>query len=94
MHGKFHIVGRRWFQKTYGNTYNSVTIIDTSTGERIARLPFNYGYGDHYLTIGLEWLVSNGHIPDGDHKNGLGWSHAKSHDVTYQVEDVQRKKDL
>jgi hypothetical protein len=38
-----HIEGRRWFQKTWGNTYNTVRIF--KDGELIADLPMKYGYG-------------------------------------------------
>jgi len=57
-----HIEGRRWFQKTYGNTYHSVRIF--KDGQVIAHLPYQYGYGDGYLQTALDWLRANGNIPD------------------------------
>ena len=38
------IVCKRWFQRSYGNTYHSVRVYHGA--ECIAHEPFNYGYGD------------------------------------------------
>lgn len=57
-----HIDGRRWFQKTYGNTYHSVRIF--KDGQLIAHVPYEYGYGEQFLQTALDWLRANGHIPD------------------------------
>jgi hypothetical protein len=57
-----HIEGRRWFQRTYGNTYHSVRIwID---GVEVAYLPYQYGYGDQFLETALDWLREQKMIPD------------------------------
>ena len=46
----------RWFQKTYGNTYFSCDVFfDDGTIETVTK--FQYGYGDHYLTVAIEWLI-------------------------------------
>ena len=45
---------RRWFQKTYGNTYHSVRIYHN--GELIAHNPFQYGYGDQCLQTAFDLL--------------------------------------
>lgn len=39
--------GNRWFQTTYGNTYFSAIVY--LNDDEAARIPFEYGYGDHYL---------------------------------------------
>jgi len=83
-----HISARRWFQKTYGNTYHSVSIyID---GQMVHRVPFAYGYGEQWLQTAIDWLRLNG-FPDAEYgtlylRETLGG--------TYQCEDVQRKRDL
>ena len=43
----YHIEGRRWFQKTYGNTYHSVRIFKDD--KQVAYIPFIYGYGEQFL---------------------------------------------
>ena len=54
------IVGRRWFQRTYGNTYHSVSI--EVNGKRVADLPRAYGYGEQYLWRAWEWLMDNNYV--------------------------------
>jgi hypothetical protein len=84
-----HIEGRRWFQRTYGNTYHSVRIYQD--GKMLACLPFSYGYGDQFLQTAWDWLNQNGYILP---------AHASTQYLrevmrgTYSVIDVQRKKDL
>lgn len=85
------VIGRRWFQKTYGNTYFSSQII--VDGVPVGGREFAYGYGDYYLQDAAEWLKANGYLPAFDgplslycRENGIAFS--------YSVTDVQRKKDL
>lgn len=93
-----HIEGRRWFQKTWGNTYHSVRIFED--GKQIAYLHYQYGYGDHFLQTAWEWLGRNGH-PEllEEYENGT-WKNYGTRYLreimggTYSVIDVQRKKDL
>lgn len=82
------IDGRRWFQKTYGNTYHSVRVdIDGETythGE-------TYGYGDHYLQTARKLLQDNGyHIPSMSKEEQ---KHCGTKIVAH-VSDVTRQKDL
>lgn len=58
---KIHIHGLRWFQKTYGNTYNQVKIY--LDDELAAFLPEEYGYGEYYLQRAWEWLMAHGYVP-------------------------------
>lgn len=83
-----HIEGRRWFQKSYGNTYHSVRIF--LDGKQIAHIPQSYGYGDQYLQTAREWLRSNGY-PDMEYgtlylRETMGG--------TCSVIDVARERDL
>ena len=78
-----HIEGRRWFQKTYGNTYHTVTLFyDDGSSEKSER---HYGYGDGYLQTAFEMM-------------GLeyGGTRALREDlgITYSVADVERQRDL
>lgn len=87
---QIHISGRRWFQRTYGNTYHSVRIL--IDGQVAAHLGPCYGYGDQFLQTGLDWLKANGYAPaDAEYgtlylRETLGGS--------YDVADVDRKRDL
>lgn len=85
-----HIEGRRWFQRTYGNTYHSVRIF--SKGECIATLPYQYGYGDCFLQTALDWLKEHNLVP-ADAEYGTRYLREVL-GGTYSVIDVDRKRDL
>lgn len=93
-----HIEGRRWFQRTYGNTYNSVRIF--KDGAQVAYLPRVYGYGEYFLQRAFRWLGENG-MPEllEEHANGSPKNYGTRYlrEVmagTYSVIDVERQRDL
>ena len=81
------IHGRRWFQKTYGNTYHSVQVC--VNGKETLTCNFAYGYDSHYKQTALELLKDSGYdVP-------TSWYELnRNADVVTSVEDVPRKKDL
>lgn len=85
-----HIEGRRWFQRTYGNTYHSVTIF--KDGEVVARCPHAYGYDDGYLQTALELLKDKGLAPK-DAEQGTRYLR-ETLGASWGVVDVERMKDL
>lgn len=52
------IDARRWFQKTYGNTYHSVRVYVNN--ELIGDHPLVYGHGEQYLMSAFEILSEHG----------------------------------
>jgi hypothetical protein len=84
----FYIVARRWFQKTRGNTYHSVSIIEN--GHEFARAGCSYGYGDHWMQTALILLSRNTVTLE----DAPLLSDRQPFTIEYQVIDVQRKKDL
>ena len=54
------IIGKRWFQKSYGNTYHTVKIIINDDIELTQG--FTYGYEEAYLQTAKELLIKNGYI--------------------------------
>ena len=46
---KYVIHAKKWFDKVNGNTYHSVRVLDTVRQLQL-KVPFQYGYGDHYRT--------------------------------------------
>lgn len=93
-----HIEGRRWFQRTYGNTYHSARIfID---GELKYETGRHYGYGDQFLQTALDLLREKGDIPpqeyytNGNPKNYGTLYLRESLGGSYSVVDVSRQKDL
>lgn len=105
---RFSISGKRWFQKTYGNTYHSVKIAALCTMQDIdiketwvtlGAVPFEYGYGDQYTQTGVDWLIANGYLDKTpEHANGnpshYGWPFRQDNCIDTSVTDVTRKRDL
>ena len=83
--------GKRWFERTNGNTYHSVDVyVD---GELIGREPFTYGYGDGYKQTALDILTKVRPDIAGD-VTVLWHLRDKGHKIITSVADVARKKDL
>ncbi len=56
------ITGKRWFQKSYGNTYHTAEIVLEKQDDTRLHLksPILYGYGEQYLQTAFNLLVANG----------------------------------
>lgn len=94
------LIGRRWFQRTYGNTYHTVEVhVD---GERVFWTTPTYGYGDQWEETGLQWLLDNDHIPEntfkrydnGGHEPIRIWAERNGVQLVRTCSDVAREKDL
>ncbi len=92
------INGRRWFQKTYGNTYHTVTVhID---GEHLFTAPKQYGYGDQYLETAMAAIHASGKFPprtqhaNGSHEANYQWAERVGAKIVNSVADVSRERDL
>jgi hypothetical protein len=99
---KIHVIAKRWFQKSYGNTYHSVKVyVD---GELIEYVPFEYGYGDQWQQTAHEVLMKHGYFPktgkslpsgmNADYYEFITWIRNNRENYSYTVQDVDRKKDL
>ena len=94
----FHIEGRRWFQKSYGNTYHTAAIYQG--GVRLVKLGPAYGYGEGYLQTAFAWLKTHG-LPEvcaptangGVTHYGAQYLREVLHS-SHAVTDVSREKDL
>lgn len=91
--GYINIVAKRWFQRSYGNTYHSCLVsIVSGKGmnwkkETIGYTPFTYGYGSHYLNTAARFLdVSESSLREFIKNN--------PEHILESVIDVNRKKDL
>jgi hypothetical protein len=92
------IIGRRWFQKTNGNTYHSVEIV--VDGRQVHRINYAYGYDSQYRENAKNWLLENGYLPGMETKPGTPgeslWRYCERSGIALvdTVTDVARKKDL
>ena len=86
------VVGRRWFERTNGNTYHSAEIY--VNGVFVYKIPFTYGYGNQFEHNAFEWLKKNGYIETAD--KGAPSIYCRENGIEYHttVSDVKRKKDL
>lgn len=89
------IIVRRWFQRTYGNTYHTAEII--VDGETVHVTPKEYGYGDQYASVAFSWLKESGLVPPPEHSHECHWRYLR--DIlgiayTYRALDVSRERDL
>ena len=84
---------RRWFQKTYGNTYNSVRIfID---GKPVVTLPEDYGYDSYYMQWAAEWMNQQGLTPGNEGRAYLSiWCQENGVDLYDDCLDVSREREL
>lgn len=92
------VIGRRWTQKSTGNTYCSV---DLYVGAKhIVKTEPEYGYGEHYKTIAFDQLVRLGAIKDrliydnGGQESLWQYCDRKNIKLIDSVCDITREKDL
>ena len=97
------VSGRRWFQRSAGNTYCSANILITFTdaSTESIRVPKQYGYGDFYLQAATDALEQAGYMPGREHaSNGSAepaWRYFRDDrniPFFYFATDVSREKDL
>lgn len=86
------IQAKRWFQKSFGNTYFSADIYVNDS--LVKRFDFEYGYNDHCIDVACEWLKENGFLPNIE--NAFFWRLTQNTDIKTltNIIDVKRKKDL
>lgn len=89
---KVEIYGKRWFQRSYGNTYFSVEI--HINNNFVHKIDYQYGYGDQFQHVAFKWLKENGYVKTDE--NTWSWRYFKENNIEYSVyaQDVKRKKDL
>ena len=87
------IWGKKWFQKSYGNTYHAVRVY--VNGELIGTSPIRYGYGDQYIETGEDVLKKAGYLKRKDPNTPL-WRYAQERKIkfTAYADNVNRESDL
>ena len=66
------INAKEWFDKMYGNSYfaANVTLNFGMSDQQSFVLPFQYGYGDHYIDMANQYMIKNSIISGERHENG------------------------
>jgi hypothetical protein len=98
---RFAIHGKRWFQKSAGNTYHSCTLSALVGDEWVGlgKVDFEYGYDEGYTQTGVDWLIEKGYLDKSPpHANGnashYGYPFRQDNNIDTHVIDVDRKRDL
>jgi len=89
---RWELHGRRWFQRSAGNTYHVVRVYEN--GELVYTSPRTYGYGDSYIETAFDWLVSSGRLPKKERGHYSTIDLRETFGGDYSVEDVSRERDL
>lgn len=87
--GSIYVHGKTWFDKVNGNSYFSARI--EINGEEVARLPFQYGYGDQYLYEARKVLTEKGLIAD---RIGALWQLRDENISVYYVLEEAKKSEV
>ena len=91
------INAKEWFDKINGNSYFSCVItLDYGTSEaKEYKLPFQYGYGDHYIDASNQYLIENKIIKGKRHNNGSYsplWQYCKDNKIVLRTNKQENCK--
>jgi hypothetical protein len=81
------IQAKEWFDKVNGNSYFSANIAVNFGLPTIKtyKMPFQYGYGDHYIDMATKELEKQKVITDLEHYNNGGsqalWAYCADHKI-------------
>lgn len=91
-----------WFDKVNGNSYFAAIItLDYGTDQaQTIKLPFQYGYGSHYIDMAKQELFKLGLLPDLEqYSNGASealWSYCRRNNIILRTSKKENclKRDL
>ena len=90
------IQAKEWFDKKYGNSYFSAAV--NVDGVNVITIPFEYGYGDHYIDRANQELIKQGFIEGERHSNGVWpslWRYCEENNIilnTSKQENCYKKE--
>ena len=87
-----YLLARRWFQRSYGNTYHTCEI--WVNDRMVHKIPFTYGYGDQWEYNASKWLVDNGFLDRLTSYYVSRYCRESGIEYNHTVTDVNRKRDL
>lgn len=95
------INAREWFDKVNGNSYFSavITLDYGIKNVKEFKLPFQYGYGDHYIDMANQYLIENGFIKGKRYNNGSYpslWQYCRDNKIILRTNKNEncKKRDL
>ena len=88
----YQIIGRRWFDSKWGNTYHSVQVFVNN--QLVGEEPYAYGYDDQYIQTAFEILQEHGYFADKSYYDFNDDRRYNRDRFLITVSDVKRKRDL
>jgi hypothetical protein len=92
---------KEWFDKVNGNSYFSAKVTINYGTEQVKEfdLPFQYGYGDHYIDMVNQLLIKEGLVNSKRHDNGSYpalWQYCRENKIILRTNKQEncRKRDL
>jgi hypothetical protein len=91
---------KEWFDKYNGNSYFSA-VVTTNYGtkqQKTYNLPFQYGYGEHYIDIANQLLIKEGVVNTKRNDNGSYnplWQYCRDNKIilrTYKQENCKKRE--
>lgn len=89
---KFVANANRWFDKVNGNTYHSVKITNTETGETIKSADMVYGYDEHYRQTALDLMLKAGWLPTEYNDKVYMYERENEYPIQWNVFDGTKKQ--
>ncbi len=95
------INAKEWFDKANGNSYFSgvVTVNFGMKNQKEYEMPFQYGYGDHYIDMGNQLMIKAGLIKSIRNSNGSYtalWRYCRENNIILRTNKQEncKKRDL
>ena len=88
---------KEWFDKVNGNSYFSgiITLNYEMADSVDISMPFQYGYGEHYVDMANQTLMKSGYIPEVRHENGTRpalWQYCKDNNIILRTNKKENCK--
>jgi hypothetical protein len=90
------IQAKEWFDKVNGNSYfSAITTINYGMEDAVQiKLPFQYGYGDHYQDMAFDALEKAELIPDRIHNENVSkealWGYCKRNEIILRTNIIKK----
>lgn len=79
------VIGRKWFDKVNGNTYNNAQIL--VNGRTVGNTGYQYGYEDFYTQAAGQWLDEHKYIKLERYQHGsteMLWRYCERNGIAYE----------
>lgn len=90
------IQAKEWFDRINGNSYFAALVVINfgMSDEKQIKVPFQYGYGDHYRTRTIEQLQTDGILPQMPTYEFRNWFKNNDIIVRYSKQEKCKKAEL